>query len=119
MTPAPRVVIALKPRMYAEALAFSVRLHRPHARVSILEPSADLEAETRRIRPHLVVANVVGPGAREAASSWVEVARPGAGEGPKRLGAQMGADGYRASVEDVRTEHVLAVLEQAEASGAD
>ena len=113
MIPAPRIVIAIEPRMYAEALAFSVRLHRPHAQVSILKPSADLEAEAHSMRPHLVVANVVGPGVREASSSWVEVERPGSGEGPKRLGADMGADGYQASVGDVRTEHVLAMLERA------
>ena len=95
-----------------------MRLHRPHARVSILEPSADLEAEVHRMRPHLVVANVVGPGVREA-SSWVEVERPEAGEGPKRLGAEMGADGHQASVDDVRTEQVLARLERAAASRAD
>jgi hypothetical protein len=90
-----------------------VRLHRPHAQVSILKPSADLEAEAHRMRPHLVVANVVGPGVRESSSSWVEVERPDAGEGPKRLGAEMSADGYQASVDDVRTEHVLAMLERA------
>jgi hypothetical protein len=119
MIPAPRIVIAIEPLMYAQALAFSVRRHRPHAQVSILEPSADLEAEAHRMRPHLVVANVVPPGVRKASSSWVEVERPGAGEGPKRLGAEMSADGYRESVEDVRTEHVLAVLQRAEASRAD
>ena len=35
--------------MYAEALAFSVRKHRPRAEVTLLGPSEDVEAEARRV----------------------------------------------------------------------
>ena len=69
---APRVLISIAPPMYAEALAFSLRKHRPGAEVSVLGPSEDLEAEARRLRPHLIVANRVPPGARDACF-WVEV----------------------------------------------
>ena len=34
---APRVLISIGPSMYAEALAFSVRKHRPRAEVSLLD----------------------------------------------------------------------------------
>jgi len=97
--------------MYAEALAFSVRKHRPRAEVSLLDPSGDLEA--RRVRPHLIVANRV-PRAARAGASWVEVAEPIGGEGPRTLGAEISADGYSRTVENVRTEHVLAALGRVE-----
>ena len=59
--PTPRILKAIEPGMYAEALAFSLRKHRPHAEVSLLEPSEDIEAEARRAGPHLIVANWVPP----------------------------------------------------------
>ena len=111
--PAPRVLISMGPPMYAEALAFSLRKHRPRAEVSLLEPSEDLEAEARRVRPHLVVANRV-PREAKGGCFWVEVAEPVGGEGAKALGAEISANGYSRTVADVRTEHVLAALDRAE-----
>ena len=92
--PTPRVLISIEPSMYAEALAFSVRKHRPHAEVTLLEPSEDLAAEARRARRHLIVANQVPPEARSGACFWVEVAEPTGGGGAKALGAEISADGY-------------------------
>ena len=111
--PATRVLIAIKPSMYAEALAFSVRKRRPRAEVALLGPSEDLEAGVRRTGPHLIVANRV-PSATRADRFWVEVAEPVEGGGPKTLGALISADGYSRSVDDVRTEHVLVALDRAE-----
>ena len=111
--PAPRVIISMGPPMYAEALAFSLGKHSPRAEVSLLDPSEDLEAEARRVRPHLVVANRVPPEAK-AGCFWVEVAEPVGGEGARALGAEISADGYSTSVADVRTGHVLAALDRAE-----
>jgi hypothetical protein len=112
--PTPRVLISIEPGMYAEALAFSVRKHRPHAEVSLLDPSEDLAAEARRARPHLIVANGVPPEARAGACFWVEVAEPLGGAGAKALGAEISADGYSRSVADVGTADVLAALDRAE-----
>jgi len=75
--------------MYAEALAFSVRKHRPRAEVALLDSSGDLEAEARRARPHLIVAHRVPPEAK-AGCFWVEVAEPVGGEGAKAL-AELGS----------------------------
>ena len=111
--PTPRVLISIGPSMYAEALAFSVRKHRPRAEVSVLDSSGNLGAEARRARPHLIVANRVPPEAK-AGCFWVEVAEPVGGEGAKALGAEISADGYSRSVADVRTAHVLAALDRAE-----
>ena len=111
---APRVLISIEPRMYAEALTFSLRKHRPHSEVSLLDPSEDLAAEARRTRPHLIVANRVPPEARAGACFWVEVAKPLGGGGAKALGAEISADGYSRSVANVSTGDVLAALDRAE-----
>ena len=113
---APCVLIAIQPRMYAEVLAFSISRHRPHAEVSLLRPSEELEDAVQRLRPHLVVANSSVPqAAREDASFfWVEMDKARAGEGAKRLGARIEADGYSKNVADVRTADVLAALDRAE-----
>ena len=73
---APRVLISIVPPMYAEALAFSLRKHRPGAEVSVIGPSDDLEAEVLRPRPHLIVANRVPPGGPgPPASGWRSTGR--------------------------------------------
>jgi hypothetical protein len=102
--------------MYAEVLAFSIGRHRPHAEVSLLGPSEELEEAVQRLRPHLVVANSSVPqAAREEASFfWVQMDEARSGEGPKRLGARIDADGYSKNVAEVSTAHVLAALDRAE-----
>jgi hypothetical protein len=35
---APRVLVALEPRLYAEGLAYSLRKHRPRAEEELLGP---------------------------------------------------------------------------------
>ena len=111
---APRVLISISPRMYAEALAFSLGKHRPGADVSLLDPSGDLGAEARRVRPHLIVANRVPPEAKGVPCFWVEVAEAVGGEGPKGMGAEISANGHSGLVADVRTGHVLQALDRAE-----
>ena len=109
--------------MYAEVLAFSIGRHRPHAEVSLLRPSEALEGAVQRLRPHLVVANSssssssssVPQAAKEASSFfWVEMDQARGGDGAKRLGARIEADGYSKDVADVSTAHVLAALDRAE-----
>jgi hypothetical protein len=117
MPSGPRVLISLQPRMYAEVLAFLVGQNRPRAKISLVDPSEDLEEAARSVRPHLVVANRVPKALREDPYYffWVEVDEARAGEGAKkRLGARISADGYSKSVGDVATEHVLAALDRAE-----
>jgi len=99
--------------MYAEVLAFTLGRQRPHAEVSILGPSEELEDAALRLRPHLVVANRVPKAAREG-TFWVELAKPHAGRGVEPLSARISANGHSMSVDDVRTEHVLSALDRAE-----
>ena len=110
---APRVLVDIRPRMYAEGLVFLLGKYRPRAEVTILGPSEDVEDVALRVRPHLIVAHRVPPAAREGAF-WVEVDQLVGGEGAKALDAQVSADGHSRSVADVRTEHVLAALDRAE-----
>jgi hypothetical protein len=115
MPSAPRVLISIEPRKYAEVLAFLVGRERPHAEVSLVDPSEDLQEAALRLRPDLVVANRVSKAIREGYSPfWVELDEARAGEGDKSLGAKISADGYHENVGDVRTEHVLAALDRAE-----
>jgi hypothetical protein len=114
---APRVLIAIKPWMYAEVLAFSIGQHRPHAEVSLLSPSEELEDAVQRLRPHLVVANSssVPQAAKEDASFFlVEMDQARGDDGAKRLGARIEADGYSKDVADVSTAHVVEALDRAE-----
>ncbi|CAA9467887.1 MAG: hypothetical protein AVDCRST_MAG25-1732 [uncultured Rubrobacteraceae bacterium] len=111
---APRVLVAIGPRMYAEGLASSLATHRPRAEVTILAPPEGVEHGALRVRPHLIVAHRVPPEARVGGCFWLEVAQLVGGEGAKPLGAQISADGYSRSVAEVRTEHVLAALDRAE-----
>jgi hypothetical protein len=113
MPEAPRVLIAIEPRMYAEVLAFNIGQHRPHAEVSILGPSEGLEDAVLGVRLHLVVANRE-PRTASGETFWVVLDEPRAGDGLERLGAEISADGYSRSVEDVTTAHVLAALDRAE-----
>jgi hypothetical protein len=113
MPSAPRVLISIEPSMYAEALAFSIGRHRPHAEVSVLGPSEGLEDAVLGARPHLVVANRVPRTVRERAF-WVKLDEPRAGEKIERLGAEISAEGYSKRVDDLRTAHVVAALDRAE-----
>jgi hypothetical protein len=51
-----RVLITLTPSMYREAVAHSVRQHRPGLEVRIAPPEA-VEQEVRAFEPHLLVRN--------------------------------------------------------------
>jgi hypothetical protein len=89
MPSAPRVLIALQPRMYSAVLAFLVGRKRPRAEVSLLDPSEDLEAAVRSVRPHLVVANRVPKALSDDPYFFffcVEVDEARAGGGPSASG---------------------------------
>jgi hypothetical protein len=71
---AARILIAFEDehRVYREAIAGAIRVHRPHAQVETAGPGA-LAEEVERLDPHLVVCsrpNTVDPGGRPA---WVEL----------------------------------------------
>ena len=101
-----RVLVAIEPLMYREVLAFHFRQQRPQSEVVLLSPQT-LEAEAKRMRPHLIVANEVPPMLKEMCF-WVEVSTDDG------LIADISADGYSTTIHDVSLEDLVAVVDKAE-----
>jgi hypothetical protein len=110
MHSAVRVILAIEPRMYREALAFSLKKERPEAEVSLVGSTDDLMAEVERTGAHLIVANEVPSEVREAAF-WIEVSEA---RSDQSLDAEISANGYSRSVRDLRVKHVVEALDSAE-----
>ena len=106
MTAVVRVLVAIKPQMYREVLAFYLRQQRPRYEVVLASPQT-LQAEARRARPHLIFANEVPPKLKEM-TFWVEVRTDNG------LVATISVDGYSTTIEDVSLEDLLAVVDKAE-----
>ncbi len=106
-----RVLVAIAPLMYRDVIAHALRQRRPHASVSTAEPE-NLDSESRRLSPHLVVCNQATRAVREVAVSWVELeVRPG----PGSLDAKMKVDHRTlARVEQAEIDDVLAALDETE-----
>ena len=105
-----RVILAIEPRMYREALAISLRQERPEAELSQVGSKDELMAEIERTGAHLIVANEVPHAVREGAF-WIEVSEARSGES---LVAEISADGYSRSVRDSRVKHLLEIMDRAE-----
>ena len=70
-----RILVALAPTMYREALAHVLRTYRPpYADVHLADPDS-LDREASGFRPHLVVCNDNAPEVSEGVSvpSWVVI----------------------------------------------
>jgi hypothetical protein len=100
MHSAVHVILAIEPRMYREARAFSLRQERPEAEVSLVGSTEDHIAEVERTwswrtrsRPR--------PGTQGSGSRF-----------PRR--ARVSADGYSRSVRDFHVKHLLEALDRAE-----
>ena len=72
-----RVIVAIEPLLYREALAFFLERLRPRAEVSLLSPTDNPSGKAGRAGADPVVAYRMPPAVKEAAL-WVEV---GGGEG--------------------------------------
>ena len=93
--------------MYGEALAYDLSKNRPSAEVVRVQPG-DLHAELEIFAPQLVVCNVATDEVRFLVPSWVALSYPRAVEADVCLG------GYRSTIENVRVEDVLTVMDEAE-----
>jgi hypothetical protein len=106
-----RVLVAIGPRMYREVIAHVVRGRRPHVEVRTAEPE-DLDAETVRFSPDLVVCHRATAAVQTSACSWVELeVRLGAGS----LDANIKVD-HRAlsKVEQAEITDILAAIDETE-----
>ncbi len=66
-----RVLIALRPRAYREALAQAIKRARPLVAVHVLDPDI-LDYEVRYLEPQVVICEQITPAVRECAICWVE-----------------------------------------------
>jgi hypothetical protein len=104
-----RVLIAIDPRMYGEALAYALKKNRPQAEVVRVE-AGELDGQLESFDPQLVVCN--GPTDEVAtvlAPSWVELSYEAKG-----ITASVCLGGRRSRVEDVEVADVLAIVDEAE-----
>lgn len=102
-----RVLVSIAPLSYREALAFSLRNHRPHLEVMITAPD-DLDREVERFEPHLVVCNGVTSLVRSNVLSWVAI------RFEDGLGALISLDNHTSEVHDIMTEDVLGAIDETE-----
>ena len=106
--PVVRVLVAIAPRSYREAVALYIHRHRPQAEVSIVSP-AGVDAEVGRSSSHLVVCNEASEGVREAAITWIRILFESS------LGAEVSIYGRCRRFEDVGMEDLLEVFDRTEA----
>jgi hypothetical protein len=103
--PEVRILVTIEPQMYRQVLAFHFRQQRPRA-VVFLASMQTIDDETRRTRPHLIFANEVPPQFKEAGVFWVEV------RSDDGLVANISADGYSTTINDVSLQDLLAVVDK-------
>ncbi len=101
-----RIVLAMEPRSYREAIGSAIRALRPYVEVAIVEPGV-LASEVVRLDPELVICgqpNTVTPNDRPA---WVEYR-------PYDEWAELCLDGRRSKLADVQLDDLLSIVDEAE-----
>ena len=102
-----RVLVSIAPLSYRQALALALARSRPRAEVRIARPE-DLERETERFGPHLVVCNEATAPVSSSVLSWVEIAFEDG------LDALINVDGRTSRVHDVSMDDLLAAVDETE-----
>jgi hypothetical protein len=106
-----RVLVALSPRMYRQAIALSIHRNRPGLDVRSASPE-DAAGEIEAFRPHLLVHNDTAPipeGALAGAPCRVEVLYSDS------MDARVSADGRLERIGDMDVEGLLRVVDRAAA----
>ena len=104
-----RVLITITPRMYREAIAFSLAQSRPDFEVRIAAPE-ETEEGVRDFGPHLLVINDsdgLEPSVLEGVPCWVEVLYS------DNMDAKISVGGRIEEAEDMSTEGLLRVADEA------
>ena len=102
-----RVLVSIVPLSYRQALALSLRRHRPLLEVMIVAPE-DLDREVERFEPHLVVCNEATLLVRTSVPSWVVILFENG------LDALISVDGQTSEVHDVSTDDVIGAIDETE-----
>src|SRR5918994_359563 len=111
-----RVLVALSPRMYREAVAHSIQQGRPGLVEVRLAPPEAMEEELESFRPHLLVHNEASADARDGAVPVSETALQAV---PYRLevlysdgmDARISADGVLTELPDASTDDLLSAVD--------
>jgi hypothetical protein len=107
-----RILVAIAPRMYREAIAGYLLQHRPGYEVRIAAPEDVEEEEMRVFAPHLLVHNDtdgLDPGVLESIPCWIEVLYSDG------MSARISVDGRVEESQDISTEVLLRVADEAAA----
>ncbi|CAN5871557.1 hypothetical protein BH18ACT11_BH18ACT11_00280 [soil metagenome] len=108
-----RVLVTVSPRIYREAVAFSLESSRPDLKVRVAPPE-DTELELAGFRPHLLVHNDTAPIPEEALTGVpcsVEIIYSDS------MDARVRAGGALSQVRDMSTEDLLRTAAVAETMG--
>ena len=105
-----RILVAVEPRMYREVIALSLHQHRPDTEVLICPPES-LEGEIGRFEPHLLVLDEDGGTAPDGLTEVLYRVEIVLGVS---MDARISADGQAREVNDICTEDLLAVVDEAE-----
>jgi hypothetical protein len=107
-----RVLMAIAPTMYGQALAYALQMNRPQVEVVRVEPD-ELDGRPAGDQSHPVACNGSDDEAKALAPSWAALSYPRTVEADVYLG------GRRSTIEDVRVEDVLVVMDEAEQLSAE
>ena len=104
-----RILVALSPQMYREAIALSIHRGRPNLDVRATPPEG-VERELDSFRPHLLVHNDTAP-----IPGWALIGVPCRVEVlySDGMNAQVGANGTVCEVPDMTTEDLLRAVDGA------
>ena len=106
-----RVLIALSPQMYRQALALAILKHRPDDDVLLVSPE-ELDAQTERFAPHALVQSYDGDedlSIPEGVVCWVGVLVTDS------MNARIAVDGRFSDIHDVTVDGLLSALAETEA----
>ena len=101
-----RVLVAIAPQMYRQAVVLTLRNHRPSVEVEACDPE-DLERNLARFLPRLLVCHHTAPDVRERVAYRVEILYEDS------LDAAVVTDGRVTRVADIDIDRLLAVLDEA------
>ena len=107
---ATRVLVVNELRSYREAIAQALESLRPAVEALIAEPE-DLDREVARLRPDFVICSRATPAVESRVPVWVEL-HPNCG-----TRSRVGVRGETASVEEVRLDDLLALLDRTRGLG--
>lgn len=105
--PRPKVVVAIEPRIYREAIGGAIRITRPHLEVAIVDPE-ELGEKVECLEHGLVICDRSEAMAANGGPAWIEF-RPYDG-----VPTKICIDGRRWELEETDFDDLLRVVDEVE-----